>query len=118
MTTHAISTASLICLGRSSRTRLMHAMAPEATASHATEFHSGMHAAAGGAPDHALAKNQMLALDGRRLTLQCLAGQLWLTRDGDAEDYILGPGQNFEIRPDDHVVVQAQRPSRVRLLPA
>ncbi len=116
MTTHAISTASLICLGRSSRTRLMHAMAPDATANHATEFHSGMHAAAGGAPDHALAKNQMLVLDGRRLTVQCTEGQLWLTCDGDIEDYILGPGQGFEVRPDDHATVQALRASRVRLL--
>lgn len=116
MTTHAISTASLICLGRSSRAHLMRAMSPEAAASHATEFHSGMHAAVGGAPDQVLAKNQMLVLDGRRLTVLCTEGQLWLTRDGDIEDYILGAGQGFEVRPDDRATVQALRASRVRLL--
>lgn len=118
MTTHAISIASLICLGRSSRARLIRAVSPKAIAGHASEFHQGMHAANAGALEQVLAKDQMLVLDNRRLTLECLEGQLWLTRDGDAEDYILGPGQNFEVLPDDQAVIQAQRPSRIRLLPA
>jgi len=118
MTTQAISVASLICLGRSSRARLIRAVSPKAIAGHASEFHQGMHAANAGALEQALAKDQMLVLDNRRLTLECLEGQLWLTRDGDAEDYILGPGQNFEVLPDDQAVIQAQRPSRIRLLPA
>lgn len=118
MTTQAISVASLMCLGRSSRARLIQAVSQEAITGHASEFPQGMHAANAGALEQVLAKDQMLVLDNRRLTLQCLEGQLWLTRDGDAEDYILGPGQNFEIHPRDHAVVQAQRPSRIRLLPA
>lgn len=116
MTTQAISIASLICMGRSSRARLVRALTPEAVAGHAIEFHQGMHAADAGALDQVLAKDQMLVLDGRRLSLQCIEGQLWLTRDGDVEDYILGPGQNFEVRPDDQATVQALRASRVRLL--
>jgi hypothetical protein len=40
---------------------------------------------------------------------------LWLTREGDIEDYILGPGQSFTARRHDKVTVQALRPSRLRL---
>lgn len=66
--------------------------------------------------DHRLAARQLLALPNEYLSLICLSGELWLTRDGDIEDYILGPGQSLAIRPGDQAAVQALRPSELRLL--
>ncbi|MCK9380387.1 MAG: DUF2917 domain-containing protein [Sulfuritalea sp.] len=71
--------------------------------------------AASGLADHSVAAGQMLALPDQNFSLVCLAGELWLTRDGDVEDYILGPGQQFAVRRGDGVAVQALKPSRVRL---
>lgn len=68
------------------------------------------------ASDRHLAVHQMLVLPDENLSLTCLAGELWLTRDGDVEDYILGPGQSFVVRRGDQAAVQALKPSRVRLL--
>lgn len=96
------------------RTRFPAAAAP-APAANATEFLTGMHLPG---VERALAKNRMLALPDANLTLVCLAGELWLTRDGDSEDYILGPGQTFTVRRGDGTAAQALRPSRVRLTPA
>ncbi|NJD33737.1 MAG: DUF2917 domain-containing protein [Betaproteobacteria bacterium] len=65
--------------------------------------------------ERALAKNQLLALPDTSAMLVCLEGELWLTREGDSEDYILGPGRSFAVRSGDRVVVQALQPSRLRL---
>jgi hypothetical protein len=67
------------------------------------------------ASDRSLAARQMLVVPDENLGLTCLAGELWLTRDGDIEDYILGPGQSFVLRRGDQAAVQALKPSRVRL---
>lgn len=96
---------------------------------HIIGFRSGMHTSCGvyaeaalamhraAAPrDRSLAARQMLELPDENLSLTCLAGELWLTRDGDIEDYILGPGQSFVLRRGDQAAVQALRPSRVRLI--
>jgi len=100
------------CPSREQRRALFAAAAAPAPAGNATEFLAGMHEPAG---EQTLAKNQLLALPKANLTLTCLAGELWLTRDGDREDYILGPGRSFAIRRGDGTVVHALRPSRVRL---
>ena len=68
--------------------------------------------------DHSLAARQMLALPDAPLTLRCLSGELWLTRDGDIEDYILGPGQSFSVQHGDRAAVQALKPSRLHLVAA
>jgi hypothetical protein len=43
------------------------------------------------------------------LALTCEAGLLWLTREGDASDYVLGPGERLRLEVAGHVVVQALR---------
>ena len=65
-----------------------------------------------------LARNELLALPDEDLDLICLSGKLWLTRDGDVEDYVLGAGQSFALRRGDKAAVQALQASRVRLIAA
>ena len=107
--------SSLICSSQERRRPLFAAVAAQAPAGNATEFRTGMHMPA---VERTLAKNQLLALPDENLTLACLDGELWLTRDGDREDYILDPGRSFVIRRGDGVAVQALRPSRVSLAAA
>ena len=107
--------SSLICQSREKRRQLFATVAAPTPATDATEFHTGMHISGF---ERALAKNQLLALPAEDLTLTCLSGELWLTRDGDIEDYILGAGRSFIVRRGDQAAVQALQPSRVRLAAA
>lgn len=113
------ATASLasspICPSQERRRSLFAAVAAQANADNATEFPEGMHLPS---VERTLAKNQLLALPDENLTLVCLSGELWLTRDGDREDYILGPDRSFVVHRGDGVAVQALRPSRVSLAAA
>lgn len=83
--------------------------AAETAAGGGNEFRQGIR-------EEELAAHSFLALPDAALTLVCLAGELWLTRDGDIEDHILGVGQGFTIRRGDQAAVQALRPSRIRLI--
>lgn len=74
----------------------------------AHEFHSGMR-------EESLAAAAFLALPTGSLSLLCLEGELWLTRDGDATDHIIQAGEQFPVRRRDRVTVQALRPSRIRV---
>ena len=65
-----------------------------------------------------LAKREMLLLPDDAFDVVCLAGELWLTRDGDIEDYILGPGDQLSVKRGDKAALQALQPSRVKLLAA
>ena len=112
MNASAYLASSLVCQSREKRRALFAAAPAAAPATDATEFHTGMHVPA---IERALAKNQLLALPAEDLTLTCLSGELWLTRDGDIEDYILGAGRSFTVRRGDQAAVQALQPSRVRL---
>ncbi|MFA5124123.1 DUF2917 domain-containing protein [Zavarzinia sp.] len=103
------------CPPLETRRALFAAAAAPVPAGNATEFRTGMHAAAA---ERDLAKDQLLVPRGENLTLTCLSGELWLTRDGDPEDHILGPGRSFAIRRGDGAAVQALRPSRVSLAAA
>lgn len=49
----------------------------------------------------------------RPLVLRCIAGWLWLTREGDGEDVLLGPGDSYRSDGRDRVVVEALEPARV-----
>lgn len=49
---------------------------------------------------------------GEHLALTCAEGQLWLTCEGDARDYVLGPGDSVHMDASGHVVVQALRSAR------
>jgi hypothetical protein len=109
-TTNLASTP--ICASHERRRALFAAVAAPATAGNPTEFQTGMHLPG---IERTLAKNQLLVLPDAATTLVCVEGELWLTRDGDIEDYILGPGKSFAARAGDRVTVQALRPSRLRL---
>ena len=62
-----------------------------------------------------LAAHEFLALPDGELKVTCLEGEFWLTRDGDIEDYILGPGRSFTVRRGDRATMQALKPGRIRL---
>ena len=107
MSTQALNSGSLICAERSQRRAAF-------VSGDATSFRSGMRDAL----RRELARGELLALPAMDATLLCLEGELWLTRDGDQEDYILGAGATLHLRTTDQAMVQALRPSRVRLIPA
>jgi len=118
MNASALLASSLICQSREKRRALFAAVPAQAPATNATEFHTGMHTNRTPGVERALAKNQLLTMPDANTKLICLAGELWLTRDGDIEDYILGAGQHFVVRRGDRAAVQALKPSRMRLVAA
>lgn len=100
---------------REERRERLAAAAAQAFAKDATGFLEGMHTPAA---ERTLAKDQLLVMSNTRATLLCLDGMLWITREGDFEDYILGPDRSFTARHGDKITVQAIRPSRLRLAAA
>lgn len=114
MSTQAISSTSLICTGRSRRAATMACSLRAAAKGNGTEFLEGMLVAG----RQALAPGRLLALPARNATLVCIEGEVWLTRDGDREDYILGAGSSLHLGQRDQAMVQALKPSRLRLIPA
>ncbi|HEX8704952.1 MAG TPA: DUF2917 domain-containing protein [Myxococcaceae bacterium] len=46
------------------------------------------------------------------LTVTCLEGWIWVTREGDAKDHVLTAGRSLQLDTPGRVVVQALRPSR------
>ena len=115
MSSLAISTSSLICMGRSQRAELMRAMNPVAGANHGTGFLNGMHISSPADTEHTLPRDELQWLPQRDLTLRCISGKIWLTRHGDNEDHILEPGQALTVGRDDRALVQGLRDSRFRL---
>lgn len=114
MTTQALSPSSIICMARHNRRSMMQAWNSPAAASDATEFLHGMHHESASTTEQALRKDQFLRLPESRLTLECLSGRLWLTREGDPDDFFLEAGELMDISPEEDVVVQALLPSQVR----
>ena len=110
--------SSIICQPLEKRRALFATTSAKAPAANATEFRRGMQAGGATCFEQALAKNQLLALPDADASLLCLDGGLWLTREGDIEDYFLSPGQSFAVRRGDRAVVQALQPSRIRLVAA
>ena len=108
--------SSIFCQPQAKRLGLFATTPAKAPAVDATEFRKGMHTDRATGLEHALAKDQLLALPDADATLLCLAGDLWLTRDGDIEDYFLKSGESFAVRRGDRAVVQALQPSRTRLV--
>lgn len=107
--------SSLICQPPEKRRAAFAARPAPTSAGNATEFPIGMHSAG---VEHALAKDQLLALPDVNAQLVCLEGEFWLTREGDGEDYIVGPGRSVTVRRGDRAVVEALQAGRVRLVPA
>lgn len=62
-----------------------------------------------------LARGEALLL--RHLTtgraLYTLSGAVWVTREGDSRDHVLGPGGLFRVDGPGRVVIQALKNSRV-----
>lgn len=112
MSAQATSSTSLICAGRSRRAATMVGSSRVVAKSDGTEFLEGMLVAG----RQTLAAGRLLALPARNATLVCVEGEVWLTRDGDREDYILGAGSSLHLGQRDQAMVQALKPSRLRLI--
>lgn len=112
MSTQAISSTSLICAERSQRALTLAGSPRAATKGDGTEFLEGMLVAG----RQTLAAGRLLALPARNATLVCVEGEVWLTRDGDREDYILGAGSSLHLGQRDQAMVQALKASRLRLI--
>jgi hypothetical protein len=54
-----------------------------------------------------LGRREAVNLRGASGRLTVLQGQLWLTRDGDAEDYVLVAGDSKVVGPREGVVIQS-----------
>ncbi len=46
-------------------------------------------------------------ITSRRQTLQIVSGSVWLTVEGEAQDYWLAAGDTFDVTPDRLVVMEA-----------
>jgi len=57
--------------------------------------------------------NDILTIDGdqRGVQLCCRSGRLWITQEGDARDYLLGPGQVHTVSCCGRVVIWALTPA-------
>ena len=55
--------------------------------------------------------------DQRGGRLAALHGNLWVTQQGDLEDFVLRPGERFTVTRRGKVVVQAMRDARLRYTP-
>jgi len=53
--------------------------------------------------------------DVRDLEVELVSGSLWITQDGDIEDYVLGPGQSFHVRRQGATVLHALQESSIQV---
>ncbi len=56
--------------------------------------------------------------DGRGRRLECIAGSIWITQDGDRRDIVLAPGEAFTFDRQGDAIVSALADSRYLLLDA
>jgi hypothetical protein len=58
----------------------------------------------------------LLRLEGglQGVKLHCLKGTIWLTK-GDAADYLVRQGQEFQLAPGASALVEALSPAEIRL---
>ena len=52
--------------------------------------------------------------DRRSEMIRCLYGTLWITQEGDMQDYILGTGQDFWVTKAGTLIVQALENSKFK----
>lgn len=58
-----------------------------------------------------LAQNQATSVPGRRgTTIRCMAGMVWITREGDWRDYLLPQGVSFVAAGAGKIVINGQMP--------
>ncbi len=68
------------------------------------------------APVLSLEAGQLFTLDDARgTTIRPCEGTVWITEEGEAEDFIVGPGDAFLVRRSGRTLVQAMAASRVAL---
>lgn len=61
-------------------------------------------------------RRALLALDGGGpIRIDVTAGTVWITRDGDRNDYLLGPDQSITLESDERTLIQAETASTVAL---
>ncbi len=53
--------------------------------------------------------------DNRRTSISCLEGRLWVTQQGDSNDYLLLAGQSMMIGRSGSVLIQGQPDARFAL---
>ena len=63
-----------------------------------------------------LRKGELASLDVGARLLRCRAGVVWVTREGDARDYILATGEDLRLEGRGRVVVQAILDAEVGVL--
>jgi hypothetical protein len=56
--------------------------------------------------------------DARGTQISSAGGNLWITQQGDLEDYLLHPGENVKISRKGTVLIQGFPNARLRILPA
>jgi DUF2917 family protein len=67
----------------------------------------------------ALAAGELLRLDAARgVEVECEVGQLWITEEASRADVWLAAGQRVRLAGRGLALVEAERPSRVRLVGA
>lgn len=66
-----------------------------------------------------LAPNTVFRMDGDRRgsTIVCLKGNLWVTQQGDAADYLLGAGERLVVSRRGTVLVQGISEAKTRIIP-
>lgn len=47
--------------------------------------------------------------------ITCASGSVWITRDHDAADYLLGPGESFSAPGSRRVLVESLREAKLRI---
>ncbi len=63
-----------------------------------------------------LDKNDSVVFNNAQdLEIELVSGSLWITQDGDIEDYVLGPWQRFHVRRRGPTVVHALKESSIRV---
>jgi hypothetical protein len=78
------------------------------------QFQSGTH----WHKDYELDQRQVIELTAEATRLICLEGKLWLTSEGDSEDYLLVAGDHIDLGNTHLPVVQAMKSSRLRIVSA
>lgn len=64
-----------------------------------------------------LKRRSVFSLDGHvtGTSIACVVGFVWVTQEGDANDYVLGPGEAFVAKRDGLIVVEALNDSSIRV---
>lgn len=68
------------------------------------------------APVLALETGQLVALDDAcGMRIQAREGTVWITEEGEARDFVVGPGDAFLVTRSGRTLVQAMAPAQVAL---